>query len=167
MTRTIVLERGEGASAEAVFLRDRFHLLAFLLPFVWLAARRLYLFAVLAFLVQLGLWQLGRVEGFGLAGAVLPILFGLAVALEGPRLVAWRLRRKGYREAGIVNAEDREEAELIYYGSAAAAPASERAEAEPAPSRANASQATAPSREPLPIFGWRSARTLLDTGERR
>lgn len=162
MTRTIVLERGEGTSADAVFLRDRFHLVAFLLPFVWLAAHRLYLLAALALLVQAGLWALGQMQGFGLAGAVLPVLFGMAVALEGPRLVAWSLRRRGYREAGIVNAADREEAEMIYYGSAERAPDL----AAPAVDPVDA-PVPGPPREALPVFGWRSARTLLDAGGRR
>lgn len=155
MTRYIVLSKGE----DTVFLRDRFHAVAFLLPFLWLGAHRLYLFAALAFLAQAGLWWLGRIDGFGFAAPALSILFGIAVALEGPRLVAWHLRRRGYREAGFVNADGLDEAELLHHGAAVAVPNEPKRGAETV-------VPPAPSRPAPPLFGWRSARSLLDTGPR-
>jgi hypothetical protein len=159
LTRIVVLEPGEGPSAGAVFLRDRFHIVAFALPFLWFAGHRLYLAAVFALLVQAGLVFLSSVPGFGFAAFVLLALFGLAVALEGPRFVAASLRRRGYREAAVLHVSDLDEAEIRYF-SIVGQPPTDGPETAPA---------VAPRPTPpvaLPLTGWRSARTLLDAGPR-
>ena len=147
LTRYIVFEppSSSGVTGEAVFVRDRFSVWAFLVPFLWLLRYGLWLSAVVVLAAGFGLAWLGSVEGFGLAGTVLPILVGILVALEGPSLRAAKYRRKGWREAAAFHADDRGEAELIYYG----ASRGEAAASAPAPVLAQAPWKTAP-RAPRP-----------------
>ena len=55
---------------------------------------------------RLLLGLLADMPGLGAAAAVLPLALGVLVALEGPSLRAGRLRRRGYREAAVVEADD-------------------------------------------------------------
>ncbi|NDV88412.1 DUF2628 domain-containing protein [Aurantimonas aggregata] len=145
LTRYIVFEppASSGTTDRAVFVRDRFSVWALLVPFLWLLRYGLWISAVVVLVAGFGLAWLGSVEGFGLAGTVLPILLGLIVALEGPSLRAAKYRRKGWRETAAFHADDRAEAELIYYGT------SRPAIAAPAPVLAQAPWKTAP-RAPRP-----------------
>ena len=121
------------ASEKALFLRDGFSLVAFLLPALWLLWHRLFLaaIAVVALDVLIG-WQAGA-TGFGFAAAALPLLIGLLVALEGASLKAWKLRRKGWRETAALMASDRAEAEIRYYAGMEAGGGSEIRTSEAAP----------------------------------
>jgi hypothetical protein len=105
----------EGASDRARFLRDGFSVWAFLLPVLWLLWNRLFLAAIAAFALQVAIGWQGRADGFLLAQLTLPLLLGLLVALEGPSLRAWKLKRQGWRETAALVAGDRTEAELRYY----------------------------------------------------
>ena len=115
LTRYIVFEppQSSGATGEAVFVRDRFSIWAFLVPFLWLFRYGLWLSGLLALAAAIGFAMLGNVAGFGLASTVLPILVGILVALEGPSLRAAKYRRKGWREAAAFHADDLTEAELV------------------------------------------------------
>lgn len=111
---------GFAASEKALFLRDGFSLIAFVVPVIWLLWQRLFLAAIAVFALEVSIgWQAGA-TGFGLAAAVLPLLIGLLVALEGPSLKAWKLRRQGWRETAALMASDRAEAEIRYYARMAA-----------------------------------------------
>ena len=104
-----------GASDRARFLRDGFSIWAFLLPVPWLLWHRLFVSAVVVLAAEVAItWQAGA-RGFGLAAFALPLLIGLLVALEGPSLRAWKLKRQGWRETAALVAGDRTEAELRYY----------------------------------------------------
>ncbi|WP_058598905.1 DUF2628 domain-containing protein [Aureimonas ureilytica] len=109
-----------GASEKALFVRDGFSLVALLVPALWLLWHRLFLAAIAVFALDVLIaWQAGT-KGFGIAAAALPLLIGLLVALEGPSLKAWKLRRKGWRETAALMASDRAEAEIRYYAGMAA-----------------------------------------------
>ncbi len=113
-------QTGSGASEKALFVRDGFSLVAFLIPALWLLWHRLFLAAIAVFALDVLIgWQAGT-KGFGLAAAALPLLIGLLVALEGPSLKAWKLRRQGWRETAALIASDRAEAEIRYYAGMAA-----------------------------------------------
>ena len=106
---------GFAASEKALFLRDGFSLVAFVVPVIWLLWQRLFWAAIAVFALEVLIgWQAGA-TGFGFAAAVLPLLIGLLVALEGPSLKAWKLKRQGWRETAALMASDRAEAEIRYY----------------------------------------------------
>lgn len=118
MSRFIVFEPSAeeaGPSDRIRLVRDGFAGWAVLFPFLWLFRHGLWLTGILTFLLWIGFGFLGEIPGLGLAAAVLPILLGILVALEGPSLRALRLKRKRFREAAVVEADTEEEAEILYY----------------------------------------------------
>ncbi|MGH6775366.1 DUF2628 domain-containing protein [Brucella tritici] len=105
----------EKSAEKAIFVRDGFHVLALVLPFVWLLTQRLWFeaFAVLGISILLGLagaW-------FGIVDAVplLTLLVSLFVALEGVNWKIAKLRRQGFVETAVIDASDLEEAEIRYF----------------------------------------------------
>ncbi len=103
------------SAEKAIFVRDGFHVLALVLPFVWLLTQRLWFeaFAVMGISILLGLagaW-------FGIVDAVplLTLLVSLFVALEGVNWKIAKLRRQGFVETAVIDASDLEEAEIRYF----------------------------------------------------
>lgn len=117
MASYVVMEP-PGRTADAVLVRDGFSLVAFLVPPLWLIWHRLWIEAALAFAVTLGLTALGEVAGFGLAGSLLSLLVSIYVGLEGPALRLAAYRRRGWRDWGVVSADNAGEAEIRYHGEA-------------------------------------------------
>lgn len=118
MATYVVMEPPAGNAAEAaeraVILRDGFAFLAFLVPPLWLLWHRLWLEAILAVAAGIALTSLGELAGFGLLGAALSLLVSIFVGLEGQALRIARLRRRGWREWGVVEAGNRADAEIRY-----------------------------------------------------
>lgn len=109
---------GDAGQADgARLIRDGFSWMAFILPPLWLLWHRLWIEALLAF-VALGLLMvLGELAGFGLAGWSLTLLVSLYVGLEGHAMRVNALRRRGWRDWGVVSADRCEDAEARYaYG---------------------------------------------------
>ena len=104
-----------GPSAEAVFVRDGFAVLGFLLPYFWLFWHRLWIEGLLALGVVLLLAALGEQAGFAAIASLLTMLASIYVGLEGSALRVNALRRRGWREAGVVVAASRAEAEIRYF----------------------------------------------------
>jgi hypothetical protein len=102
------------AAERAVLIRDGFAFLAFLVPPLWLLWHRLWIEAAFAFAAGVGLTALGEVAGLGFAGALLSLLVSIFVGLEGAALRINSLRRRGWREWGVVEASDIAEAEIRY-----------------------------------------------------
>jgi len=100
---------------QTVFVRDGFHVLGLLVPFVWLLAQRLWFeaFAVLGVTILLGLVA----THFGIDGAVplLTLFMSIFVALEGVNWKIAKLRRQGFVEKAVIDASDLEEAEIRYF----------------------------------------------------
>jgi hypothetical protein len=98
-----------------VFVRDGFHFWASLLAPLWLIRRRLWLalvgYAVLWAAIGVALYALNA------RGALFAVylLLGFLVGLEAGTLRRWTLRRRGWREAGVVVAKDPEEAERRFF----------------------------------------------------
>lgn len=118
---------GQPADPDRVrFVRDGFSWGAFLFGPVWMIRHRLWLVLVCWLLVT---------AGFGVAHAALAVpaggrfavagLVALLIGLESATLRRWTLLRRGWREAGIVIADDLEGAEQRYFA--------RRAEAAPGP----------------------------------
>ena len=103
-----------GGRQSPVLVRDSFRWPAFLLPLLWFLWHRLWMeaFAVLALTVAF--------VALSDAGGPTPVLAGLAFLLllalgfEAPALRMVALRRRGWEEKGVVDAENREEAEIRY-----------------------------------------------------
>lgn len=119
----------------AVLVRDGFHVLAFLVPALWLLWHRLWIEAVLVVAVTMALSGAGSLAGLGNAAPALAFLVSLYVGLEGAALRLAAYRRRGWREWGVVEAGDATEAEIRYLVEAAGGEdgANEPAAAAPAP----------------------------------
>jgi hypothetical protein len=124
----------------AMFIRDGFHWLAFLVPFFWFLWHRLWLEAGLVFAATVGLSALEEVDGMqGIVPAV-SLLAALGLGFEAPALHMAALRRRGWRERGVVEADNRDEAAIRYLAeedgeSPASAPYRPAASAPATPSR--------------------------------
>ena len=130
---------GRGHDADAIFVRDGFAWLGFLLPPLWLLWHRLWIEAVLAFVAIGVLSALGESVGAMLAGSLLIFLVMFYVGLEGQALRISALARRGWRQWGVVVADDLYDADSRYEmeaGAAAQEPAREpRLQPEPALAR--------------------------------
>ena len=99
---------------QAVFLRDGFSWLGFLVPPLWLLWHRLWLEAVLAFLAMALFSGLGEALSLPVAGGLLGLLVSLYVGLEGQAMRAAALRRRGWQDWGVVEADRADTADLRY-----------------------------------------------------
>ncbi len=119
---------------QALSIRDGFSWPGLLVPPLWLAWHRLWLEAILAFLAVAAFSGLAEAWGTGPAGALPGLLVSLYVGLEGQAMRIAALRRRGWQDAGVVEADRSETADLRYLIDAAArlpaeaAPASMRIE---------------------------------------
>jgi hypothetical protein len=131
---------------DAVFIRDGFHWLAFIVPFFWFLWHRLWLEAGLVFAAMVGLAALERVDG--MQGVVTPVslLLSLGLGFEAPALWMAALRRRSWRERGVVEADNRDEAAIRYLADADVEPAA------PVPYPASTASAhTTPPRRPAAV----------------
>lgn len=103
---------------DPVLVRDGFHVFAFLVPVVWLLVYRLWIEAGLALLVTLALGMAGSMSGFS-GAPLLSLLVSVYVGLEGAGLRVSALRRRGWHEWGVVDAETREDADERYVAASA------------------------------------------------
>ncbi|RAZ91577.1 DUF2628 domain-containing protein [Mesorhizobium hawassense] len=111
----VVMEPPAGNKAEDIrFVRDSFTWLGFLVSPLWLAWNRLWIEAVLAFVVMAVLSAVGERLGLEWAGSMLSLLVSLYVGFEGQGLRIAALRRRGWREWGVVAAANLSEAEMRY-----------------------------------------------------
>ena len=103
------------AAADEVYVRDGFHWLGFLLPLVWLLWNRLWIETLVLLAIMLGLGFLGEAsDSAELMVGGLTLLVSIYVGLEGSALRIWALRRRGYAEWGVVEAQNRADAEIRY-----------------------------------------------------
>lgn len=157
MTSYVIMEPPPGAgrqvSRDPVFVRDGFAFLAFLVPFIWLLWHRLWIEAALALGVSLLLGGLGEYGGAGPLASLLSILVSIYVGLEGAALRIAALRRHGWREAAVVEADSMADAEIRYF----AEPAGDEADLvePPAPTTGGQPPLRTPSSGPaLGLFSY-------------
>ncbi len=131
---------GAETGVQAAFVRDGFSLLAFIAPVLWLLWYRLWLEAILVLLVAAIIAALGNYADMGAALPMLSLLVSAFIGMEGQAMRLARLRRRGWREAAVIEAANRTEAEIRYFSEASAA-----ASVQPADHRA-LPQNTVPSR---------------------
>ena len=113
-----------------IFLHERFNLGAFLFAPLWMIRHRLWL-VLIFYLVGMGLIAYGlRVSGAGwIVVALVFALVHLLAGLEATTLVRWTRIRHGWRESGVVIADDLDMAERRFFDSRTAL----RLAARPAP----------------------------------
>jgi hypothetical protein len=99
-----------------VFVRDGFYVWAFLLTPLWLLWRRLWLVLVCYVIFSIALNAALAFAGVaGPAVALINILVSLLIGLEASSLHRFTLRRRGWRNVGIVSGDDREDAERRFF----------------------------------------------------
>ncbi len=135
---------------EFIFLRDRFSLAAFVFGPLWMIWRRLWLVLII-YLVALGTVEFG-LRRFGIS---LPtqlgvhLLISLLLGLEAANLRRWILIRRGWRDRGIVVADDLESAEHRFFDAKLAAKSAAKATA---PQTTSYSPVTGGGRDILGLF---------------
>lgn len=111
--------RAAGALAEAerfVFVRDGFYCWAFLLTPLWMLRHRLWLVLTLYVVVSVAIDTAMRVVGASNAViALIEILLSLLIGLEASTLIRFTLRRRGWRNIGVVSGDDLEDAERRFF----------------------------------------------------
>lgn len=112
-------EAAPGSSAaldKAVLVRDGFHWMAFFFPILWLLFNRLWLALLLVVVLSIGLSAAAQALGFPQAGiGVAGLLLSLLMGLSAPDIQGWTLSRRGWPEADIVVAPDKEAAERRFF----------------------------------------------------
>jgi hypothetical protein len=107
---------GASRPEDAVFVRDGFHWLAFIVPFFWFLWYRMWIEAGLVFAAMVGLSALEQVDG--MQGIVPAVLLSLGLGFEAPVLRMAAVRRRGWRERGVVEADGYDEAAIRYLADA-------------------------------------------------
>ncbi|MBZ9842264.1 DUF2628 domain-containing protein [Mesorhizobium sp. CA5] len=108
----VVMAPPAGNKAEdAIFVRDSFTWLGFLVAPLWLAWHRMWIEAALTFIVMAILSVAGERLGLEGAGSLLSLLVSLYVGFEGQGLRIASLRRRGWREWGVIEAGNLADAE--------------------------------------------------------
>lgn len=118
MTSYLVLEAPDGPDRQGLstrFVADRFSWLGFIVPWIWLAANRLWLFAAIAVVIQISAGALSTVKGLEVAGALSAIALGLLTGFEGRNLLIRHLTAKGWQTTDLVVAPDLATAENIHF----------------------------------------------------
>ena len=113
---------GRNRAEETKLVRDGFSWLAFFFPPLWLLWHRLWIEAILAFVVTGAVSALGEISDYQFLSSGLGLLVMLYVGLEGQALRIAALRRRGWREAGVIEADGLDDADTRYGLEAGAAP---------------------------------------------
>jgi hypothetical protein len=110
-----------------IFFRERFNLAAFLFGPLWMVWRRLWLVLII-YLVTVAVLVIGLLRiGIGpSACAAVVVLIQLLVGMEAASLRRWTLIRRGWRDCGIVIADDLELAERRFFDARSASTPSAR-----------------------------------------
>jgi len=99
-----------------VFARDGFSFWAFLFGPLWMLRHRMWLVFVLYVVISFVLEGLVAVVGASDAGiGAVGLLISLWVGLEAAMLRRFTLRRRGWRDVGVISGEDREAAERRFF----------------------------------------------------
>jgi hypothetical protein len=108
--------RTQSAAERVVFLREKFSPFAFFLTPFWLLRHRLWLAFLVWLLVFIAITVTGGLLGFGPYTSIAAMFFpALVFGMEGVNLRARKLLRKGYRDAGVIIADDLDTAEQRFF----------------------------------------------------
>lgn len=123
MASYVVMEppAGDARGRDAVLVRDGFHFLAFVFPSIWLFFHRLWLEGLAVLLLAMLIGIASSTLFASNAGAFLSILVSIYVGLEGSAMRLAAMRRRGWREWGVLEADNPADAELRYMAAVAEA----------------------------------------------
>lgn len=114
MASFVVLERrAPDGTVDCELVRDGFHLLAFLVPLVWFLFHRMWIEAAVALVLIVGLAVAASTAGYP-AYWPLSLVLSIFAGLEAPALRLASLRRAGWHDWGVVEADDAFGAETRY-----------------------------------------------------
>jgi Protein of unknown function (DUF2628) len=102
--------------ARFAFVRDGFYWWAFLLTPLWMLWRRLWLVLVLYLVISIGLETVMRV--YGASGGMISlvaVLISFLVGLEAGTLQRFTLKRRRWKNVGVVSGSDLEDAEQRFF----------------------------------------------------
>jgi hypothetical protein len=98
------------------FVRDGFHVWAFLLSPLWMLRHRLWIELIAWLLLLAGAMFLLRRLGIeDSAGFWVWLFLAVLVGIEASSLLRWKLARRGFEQVGIVVGDDLEEAERRFF----------------------------------------------------
>lgn len=114
MASFVVMERrAAGGGRDVEFVRDSFHLLAFLFPLFWFLFHRLWIEAAVTLALIVAFAVLTSWAGYP-AHWPLSLIVSLFAGLEAPALRLAAMRRAGWSEQGVIEADDNFAAEARY-----------------------------------------------------
>ena len=108
---------------KSVVIADRFALLAFIAPVIWLLFNRLWLEAFAAGLITLGASTLASTTDQTLPALAIGLALQLITGLEGRNWRAAALQRRGWRLVDVIETDDADVAFQIHAMHAQAKPA--------------------------------------------
>jgi Protein of unknown function (DUF2628) len=101
-----------------VFVRDGFYFWAFVLTPLWLLWRRLWLIFLLYALIAGGTETAMHYTGIGSGWVILvQLLISLLIGVEASTLQRFSLRRRGWKNVGVVSGDKLEDAEQRFFDS--------------------------------------------------
>ncbi|MCV6546739.1 MAG: DUF2628 domain-containing protein [Cohaesibacter sp.] len=98
---------------DAVMVEHRFSYMIFLLPALWMLLKRLWLPLIAYILLSVALAMLDGMIPFWVSMLV-SLIIALWISVEAPNLMDWALKRRGYREVGLIYADNKEHCEARY-----------------------------------------------------
>ncbi|HUC48322.1 MAG TPA: DUF2628 domain-containing protein [Xanthobacteraceae bacterium] len=114
--------------ARFVFVRDGFYWWAVLLTPLWMLWRRLWLVFVLYLVVSIGIETAVRLLGAsGAKISLVAFLVSLLAGFEAATLRRFTLKRRGWKNVGVVSGSDLEDAEHRFFAAWVAKAKSEKA----------------------------------------
>lgn len=109
---------GNGEPDSARFIRDGFSFWAFVFPLFWMLWHRMWLYALLLFLLIAFIGAVAEDLGAPGAIALAQLALSLLVGLESGAIREAHLRSKGWTLKAAFSAENIDQAEEIYFSSA-------------------------------------------------
>lgn len=107
-----------GPSDRAVFVRDGFYALAFLVPVLWFAVHRCWLASLAALAVAVAVPAAAGMLGYPEAAGGILLVSSFWFGLEAGNIRVAALRRRGFADAGVVEADRASDAEIRYLAGA-------------------------------------------------
>ena len=114
MASFVAMERrADDGGRDVEFVRDGFHVLAFLLPLFWFLFHRMWIEAAITLALIVALAVLTAWAGYP-AHWPLSLLVSVFAGLEAPALRLAAMRRAGWSDRGVIEADDNFGAEARY-----------------------------------------------------
>lgn len=97
----------------AKMVEHRFSYLIFLVPALWMLIKRLWLPLIAYILVSVGLAFLDNLIPLWVSMAI-SLVIAIWIAAEAPNLLGWAIKRRGYKEVGMIYADNLDHCEARY-----------------------------------------------------